>query len=488
MLMKIFYKSLFVIGLTCFAQSATAAFIADGITYAVVPGTENCCEIIAGDEAYSGDIVIPSTFTYEYRTYTVTAVGAYAFSRCLSLTSITLPETVTSIGKFAFYRCRALSAITLPKSVTIVEDYAFSYCSSLTSIAFPDDLTSIGENAFSRCSSLTSITLPDHLLEIHAEAFAGCDKLKTVNCQSVIPPTCSNGVFGEKTFQKGVLRVPDASVEAYLSAGEWGSFCNVGGSNQSGITYFSVDGIAYRTYSEAADSCEITIRSYSGRVVVPSTVTYGGRAYTVSAIGESAFSGSSVTSITIPETVTRIGMKAFSGCGSLTSVTLPKRLTSIGEYLFWGCSSLPSIVIPEGVTSIREHAFKDCSSLTAITIPQNLSNIEYGAFWGCSSLTSIAIPQNVTFVEYGTFYGCTNLKTVTFPEGLLEIDNSAFYGCSNLTTVNCLATTPPTCDTGVFGENTLRNGQLRVPAASVNAYKTAVMWHDFFTIGAIETR
>lgn len=461
--MKIFYKSLFVIGLTCFVQSATAAFIADGITYAVLPGTENCCEVIAGDEPYSGDIVIPSTFTYDYHTYTVTAIGSYAFSRCLSLTSITLPETVTSIGKFAFYRCRAL-----------------------TSITFSDDLTSIGENAFSHCSSLTSITLPDLVLEICAEAFAGCDKLMAVICQSVIPPACSSGVFGEKTFQKGVLRVPDASVESYNSAGGWGNFCNVGGSNQSGNT-FAVDGIAYRV-SETADSCEIISRSYTGKIVIPSTVTYGGRTFTVSSIKESAFSGSSVTSITIPESVTRIGMKAFSGCSFLTSVTLPKRLTSIGEYLFWGCSSLTSIVIPEGVTSIREHAFKDCSSLTAITIPQNLSNIEYGAFWGCSSLTSIAIPQNVTFIEYGTFYGCTNLKTVTFPEGLLEIDNSAFYGCSNLTTVNCLATTPPICDTGVFGENTLRNGQLRVPAASVNAYKTAVMWHDFFTIGAIETR
>ena len=463
MRMKIFYKSLFVIGLTCFVQSATAAFIADGITYAVVPGTEDRCEVIAGDEPYSGDIVIPSTLTYDYRTYTVSAIGVYAFFNCSSLTSITIPETVTSIGKSAFFRCKSLTSITLPEG-----------------------LTSIGESAFRNCSSLTSITLPDHVLEIDTEAFAGCDKLKAVNSLSIIPPACSNGVFDEKTLQKGVLRVPDTSVDAYISAGVWGNFYNVWSLNESVITNFSADGIAYRVCSETTDSCEITRRSYSGKIVIPSTVTYGGRTYTVSAIGESAFSGGSITSVTIPETVTRIGMRAFVECSSLSSITLPRSLTNIGEFVFYGCSSLASIVIPEGVTSIREHAFQGCSSLSSITIPRNVKDIGYGAFWGCSSLTSIEIPQNVTTIEYGTFWGCSNLKSVTFPKGLSEIDNTAFYGCNNLTTVNCMATTPPVCDAGVFGESTLRKGLLRVPASSVNAYKTAVMWHDFSTMESIE--
>jgi len=128
-------------------------------------------------------------------------------------------------------------------------------------------------------------------------------------------------------------------------------------------------------------------------------------------IGFRAFSGcSSLTSITIPNSVDSIGNGAFAGCSSLTSITIPEGVTSIGEGAFYGCSSLTSIIIPEGVTSIGQQAFVDCRSLTSITMPEGVTSIGSEAFDDCSSLTSIKIPEGVTSIGDMAFLGCQNLK------------------------------------------------------------------------------
>ena len=110
---------------------------------------------------YSGSIVIPSTVTYNGRTYTVTSIGYGAFWACSGLTSITIPGSVTSIGNYAFPSCSGLTSITIPGSVTSIGDCAFASCRGLTSITIPNSVTNIGYNAFSGCSSLTSITIPN---------------------------------------------------------------------------------------------------------------------------------------------------------------------------------------------------------------------------------------------------------------------------------------------------------------------------------------
>ena len=98
---------------------------------------------------------------------------------------------------------------------------------------------------------------------------------------------------------------------------------------------------------------------------------------------------SSLTSITIPDSVTSIGDEAFSKCSGLTSVTIGNSVTNIGQWAFYSCSNLTSITIPDSVTSIGYEAFCYCSSLTSITIPDSVTSIGYSAFFGCSSLTNI---------------------------------------------------------------------------------------------------
>ena len=149
-----------------------------------------------------------------------------------------------------------------------------------------------------------------------------------------------------------------------------------------------------------------------------------------------AFIGcSSLTSITIPESVTSIGLQAFKGCSSLTSIIIPDGVTSIGWETFKGCSSLTSVTIPESVTSIGSDAFEGCSSLTSITIPEGVTSIESRTFMGCTNLTSVTLPESVTSIGWQAFKGCSSLTSVTIPEGVTSIESYTFMGCTSLTDV-----------------------------------------------------
>ena len=229
------------------------------------------------------------------------------------------------------------------------------------------------------------------------------------------------------------------------------------------LTYSSVDGVEYLF----SDSYAFLIdgSSAGGDLSLPSNV--GGKPVRV--IAGTAFRGTSLTSITIPNSVTSIGSSAFQYCSSLTSIvvavdnpnyssigplllnkngteliagagasgdfTIPSSVTSIGLAAFASCTSLTSINIPDSVTSIGGSAFVGCSSLTSVTIPNSVTSIGERAFQNCSGLTSATIGNSVTSIGERAFYHCSSLTSITIPDSVTSIGGSAFKSCSSLVAI-----------------------------------------------------
>ena len=237
---------------------------------------------------------------------------------------------------------------------------------------------------------------------------------------------------------------------------------------------------------ETSAECEVS--GYSGEpvnVIIPSKVTISGKEYTVTSIGDYAFSWcSSLTSIEIPSGVTEIDNSAFNNCTSLTSIEIPSRVTSIGSSAFFYCSSLTSVTFGENsqLTSIGERAFSGCSSLTSVTFGENskLTSIGEWAFEHCSSLTSVTFGENskLTSIGEGAFEYCSSLTSIELPSGVTSIGSSAFFYCFNLTSISCHAESVPETDPSAFRTCNLKM-VIYVPEQSVDAYKAASPWNEY---------
>ncbi len=219
-----------------------------------------------------------------------------------------------------------------------------------------------------------------------------------------------------------------------------------------------IDGIYY-ILDNTNNTATVTYGTLNGTseymlfLTIPSKVEYEGRNYTVTSIGDNAFSGcSSLESVDISGNVMSIGYQAFAGCSSLESLIIPSEVTSIGESAFQGCSGLTSIKVPESVSSIGRFAFKGCSGLTSVSISEGVKNIGDYAFQSCSNLTIITIPSSVTSFGF-----------------------QPFMFCANLTSIIVLATNPPT----LAGDNlgVVRDVLLHVP--DIQAYAN---WGGFTDI------
>ncbi|MBR5036404.1 MAG: leucine-rich repeat domain-containing protein [Prevotella sp.] len=189
--------------------------------------------------------------------------------------------------------------------VTSIGYRAFSYCSGLTSVTIPNTVTSIGEAVFAYCSDLTSVTVPNSVTSIGDRAFLSCSSLTSVT----IPNSVTS--IGSNEF----------------------SLC-------TSLTIIKVD--EGNTVYDSRDNCNAIIEKASNTLIAGCQTS------------------------TIPNSVTSIGLYAFSGCTGLTSITIPNSVTAIGQYAFSYSTGLTSISIPNSVTNIGEEAFSYCSGLTDV--------------------------------------------------------------------------------------------------------------------------
>lgn len=445
--------------------------------------------------------IIPSSVTYENKTYRVTIIGSDAFHNCNSLVSVEIPNSVTVIDNHAFSYCGNLPSISIPNSVLDIGRWAFINDTSLTSIEIPNSVTRIGKQAFYGCSKLTSAIIPESVTNIEESAFKECPNLTslTLNSDIVAVDRISyynplTSIFGEQVKEcimgDKITAIGDA---AFLK------FKN--------LVSVQMPNNAVRIGDYAFDGC-----SSLTSIEIPNSVT---------SIESNAFHDcSSLSTVTLSDNLMTIESRAFNNCSQLEAITIPNRVDSIKVEAFGNCYSLTSLTIPNSVKVIEKNAFYFCSRIISLTIGTGLKDLGETAFYGCSRIASITIdngnthydsrnncnaiiesatntlvkgcvttviPENITGIGNYAFAYCGQINEIEIPETVASIGKAVFTMCGNLKKVTNHASVPQVIDSSVFDKD-LSACTLYVPETSVDAYKSADVWKDFniLPIGATE--
>lgn len=406
------------------------------------------------------DVVVPSSFIIEGKSYTVNEISKGAFANKGFLRSIELPDTIEYIRENAFQYCNNLRFVNFNKEskLSLIGDNAFDYCESLESFDIPDSVTSIGNNAFSRCATLKTIIIPKNVSKLGEGSFSYCSSLESV-------------VFEEESKLNKIEESLFHSCERLN-----------GISLPLGV--FSIGMNAFRKCTSLST------------FIVPSSVEK---------IEKYAFGGcTNLNSVTFEEdsNLESIGDYVFEKCISLTSFVIPKSVVSIGEHAFAGCELLDYIIIPKGVTNVGANVFFECKYLVVyceassasenwslswngqaifywnvteeqiiekdycqyliidnkavlvnylgqekeVIIPSYIDinkniydviSIGNSAFKYSESLEKVEFSNESKLTSIGVeaFMYCSALKEITFPKSLTKIDDRAFFGCISLSSV-----------------------------------------------------
>ncbi len=442
---------------------------------------------------YSGN---EGTGSNWYNTYSPNELPKSAFKNCSSLKSIILPDSLLTIGIFAFDNCYNLNSIALNPCLKEIGAGAFEVCHSLSIIKISENVVSIGAGAFYGCSELKEVELPSSLVIIADGVFAGCEKLGKIS----IPPSVTE--IGVNSFA-GCISLKQVSISdsvKYIGNNAFmgsGALINVSAGNP---LYMNTEGVLFNKNQTLLIYCA---PSKSGNYTIPSTVkTIKGNAFyyckdltsvtipsTTDTIGAGAFSGClTLYQIKIPKTVRYIGYGAFELCG-FSSITLPDSIKSINESTFWGCQGLKSIVIPDAVLHIGSGAFYNCLTLKSVLFQNSHDTIiSNDAFSYCTSLQSFTIPNTVKSIGNAAFYNCRSLSSVTIPASVSAIGDMAFASCLNLKTIYAYPEIPVTLPSEkVFNRVDKDSCRLFIPNQSLDLYKSAQIWKDFFRVESIVT-
>ena len=399
----------------------------------------------------------------------VTRIGT-VFSGNKDITKIVLPNGLLYLEEDAFKGCSALTEIKLPDNLEYISENSFNGCSSLTGINLPDGLSYIPENAFYGCSSLDEIIIPDSVLEIRTNAFNGCCKIKELVVPDTVETIQSRAFAGMCGLEK--LTVPfvgknrDVETDTYEAIiGYWFDFDTT---YREGACHHSTLESVTQEYDHATSPYDYSSfrKTYKPRNFKDLTVTSGVlRSYALDDFGleilsvgenvelieeyaaynlgltelhlhedakfteipDNTFNKNSITSVTIPKNVKRIG-GAFSN-NQLTEINLNEGLEVIGDYAFQA-AKITSIDLPDSLGESGFHSFFCCARLEYIEFPKNLKEIHGGAFWR-AGLKEIVFSESITYIQGAAFHRCP-VKKIVIPESLSNITEEIFKECEEL--------------------------------------------------------
>ena len=288
------------------------------------------------------------------------------------LTDLVIPEGITTLNECVFTGCSSIESVTIPESVTSIGNSVFADCDNLVNITIPGSVTSMGDYVLSDCGSIVNVTIPSSVTSIGWCIFGSCQKLSSVTFSSETIPAFGSCPFWDCPELKAVY-VSDALASEYAKLPDWEEFADkiklestgdpAGPSNFSEGLEFSSNGNG-TCILVGIGSCTDT------DIVIPETAPNGD---SVVEISEYAFYRAfqehiHITSIKIPDSVTRIGDYAFKACTNLAKITFGSNVAYVGKHIFDGCGSLQSLDYPASATSVDADMLYDCIGLTELTL------------------------------------------------------------------------------------------------------------------------
>ncbi len=347
------------------------------------------------------------------------SIGDYAFNNCSRIKTVIIPRNVTSVGDGAFNGCSSLIKSAYPASISnpfpagltfsYPEDYEIDesgviYNSDFSGLNFapitvtdsytiPESVRNIEDNAFKYCSSITSIHIPENVSSIGESIFDGCSSLTSINIPESMTSIDVSAFYGCSALASLEYNAID---------------CHVNGSSEISVFPSSISNI-----------------SFGDKVIkIPD--------YFLANCNK-------IEIVVLPESLTSIGTRAFSGCSGLKSINIPGNVASMGASVFDDCSALATIeydaidcevngsnnnpIFPSSISNISfgdrvknipDYFLTNCNKVEIVVLPESLTSIGSHAFRGCSALTSITIPGNVASIGADAFYDCPGLVTLEF--------------------------------------------------------------------------
>ncbi|MDR0871876.1 MAG: leucine-rich repeat protein [Prevotellaceae bacterium] len=446
----------------------------------------------------------------------------------------------SSAGEAPWYSVRTnIQTVTIQNGVANIGNRAFHDCINLRTINnIPPSVTIIGRQSFFNCTNpnFTAITIPATINEIEGEAFLNCSNLKTVtlengNSQLNFTSFYYSGTEyarGSKYDWFSGCPVQTLHLGRNLSANYW-VFNDIKTTLQSLTIGNTVTSVPNTSFQSSIKLKTVTIQDgttilvFSGNTNnpcfynCPIETLYLGRNLNCPGYSNAPFMsnislknltiGNSVTSIptylfyecsglqslTLGNSITSIEARAFSGCINLTSaLNFPNSLTTIGDYAFYGCENVPSVFIPASVATIANSAFINCKKLKTVTIQDGTTilvfsgNTNNPCFYNCP-IETLYLGRNLNCPGYSNapFMSNISLKNLTIGSSVTSIGDYLFYHCTGLQSITNNRTAPQSINANVFSGVTLCNVRLTVPASSLQTYKTANVWKDFYCTGGV---
>ncbi len=451
----------------------------DGVDYDFIWGSH--AVVVGVTSEAPSDLVIPSVIQHpEFGdVLPVTEIGHMAISwsgrsviipediicqegwplgKCPNIEFCKLPSTVNSIPDFAF-QDTPIQRLVISGNIKSVGYNAFANCYNLTELVLPDCVSSIGENAFYNTglkifeipknterigsnafsmSGLENVTLPENVHELGDFVFAECADLKKITLSENITTIPDNTFWNCKSLEE--IIIPSKI-------------------NTVGISAF--------------ENC-IKLKE----IELPSTLTR---------VEKNAFNNcESLISVDMPDGLEFIGIHAYSGCKNITDINFSRNLREIGDWAFVDCYSLSKIQLPNTLVNIGDGAFCNCKNITEVSLSNSLTRLNQSTFYGCEKLEIVRIPESVTEIAGHVFSYCTNLREVTLPASITSLGSLSF-SCPNLEKIRSLSINPPKCDNNAFSGVDKKKCQVYVPRESIDFYKVASVWKEFFCYEDVES-